>query len=939
MSELTKTQTPIASAQTVRAPRQSFWANSPRASTLATKMVPDKRRGIEPPSDEGVNITDEAIFNNIVSNRAKKNLDNKTLIELNPDLKLIREMLKSTIMSPLAMENDEVYFRAGESEIPPSVSSGPIEIIRKHFNEYIGLPDMLPDCIGEALFDAGSSPWVVISESAIDDIINNTKTNGVSMESVRESLRSEFIPDTPVLRSTGILGDCVIDRKNPKATNNNRPAMENWFMGGWRHDLPPDHQKIHNNLYITDNSAALRLPILNDRLKSSLIRETVFGKGIGTLDRTESVSQEGRSRSYAKFDNLRKLQQSLYYPRGRGGDRISNTRVVENSANTSRSPIGHPLLLKMYGETFIPVFVPGNEKNHIGYLALLDQSGYPLNVTDEMARFMRSGFGVGMAGGMQMNMTSILIQQANIMQNGYCQDLDKRDAEERLKIYERIMEENVLNRIKNGLNGKAVTFSNREEFMRVMLMRTFANELTQILYVPAEQAAYLAYEYDTNGMGKSLLDDVKQITTIRTMANFANFMAAVKNAVGRTKVTINVDERDPDPEKASAILRDEFLRAQAGITPTEVSTSDEMFRVLRQMAVTFEFQGNPRMPNTSVAVEDTQSSKPMIDNEFMDRLRNQIYMGLYVTPEMVDATQGSDFAITRWTSNQLFAKRIKQLQKITERFIKKLVTVYVCSDGDLVGQMQREIEANLEKVPERFKGTSSNGGKDVLYREVIETILETLVVELPSPDNVKNDTQLEQLNKYVALLDVGLQAYVSNEILSGAVREDDRDYIQSFVDSTKAFYVRQWMAENNVLPELLDLTRRGTEENPALNILKEHTTHVTNLVTNVGDWGKGIQKLRDEYVTQLEETNPRYAEALNGGADASSSTSTDDTTDTDTDPTDMSDDGMPTFDAPEDDTSTDDTPPEDTGDENPGDAPTSAGDSGGDQPAEPSAPM
>ncbi|ATA65380.1 virion structural protein [Serratia phage vB_SmaM_ 2050HW] len=115
------------------------------------------------------------------------------------------------------------------------------------------------------------------------------------------------------------------------------------------------------------------------------------------------------------------------------------------------------------------------------------------------------------------------------------------------------------------------------------------------------------------------------------MTTFANFMAGVKNAVGRTKVTMNIDPRDPDPDKAYHVMIDEFMRQQAGGTPTDVTSAAEMFRVIRSMGVVIEVQGNPRMPNTTVDVSEFQSQRQQIDPEFSRELQRQQYMGLFVT--------------------------------------------------------------------------------------------------------------------------------------------------------------------------------------------------------------------------------------------------------------------------------------------------------------------
>jgi len=52
-----------------------------------------------------------------------------------------------------------------------------------------------------------------------------------------------------------------------------------------------------------------------------------------------------------------------------------------------RKSIGKPMLMKLPTESTIPVFIPGDPSNHIGYFVMLDGNGKPLELdlteTDE----------------------------------------------------------------------------------------------------------------------------------------------------------------------------------------------------------------------------------------------------------------------------------------------------------------------------------------------------------------------------------------------------------------------------------------------------------------------------------------------------------------------------------------------------------------------------
>lgn len=869
----------------IRSGRSDFFKENPSASIIATKLIPDRRRPNETPADDGVKLTDESAFNIMMQTRAKKNMDADTILRLNPDIKLIRETLVSCIRSPLSMEDDELFFKVGDSDLPLALLNGMVEPIQNHFSTDHDLGNELSDMIADALVNRGSSIWAIIPEASLDDLIN--KTSRPSNESWQAAVNTHFFdPKAGILKSVGILGGPESPSQSAQV-----PSFELYSEEA----LP--NQKITDNLYITDNAAQLRLPALNTAFNTVRMRSRLsVNAGIGRIPRaTPAVSSESgqvfgtgqvnpEEERKAMARNIERIQQALYRPHGSNRNRRSsygNTQVVRSAHEASRSSVGHPLVIPLLNESTIPVFVPGNPKRHIGYYVITDGFGQPLNVTQELKRFQEQGI-ASMQGSAMTDQTTAMLQQINVMQNGYCVDKDSGVAE-RLRVFGEVMEAQLMNRLKNGLRGMSVKIKHDDDIMRLMFMRQLANEMTHIVFLAADQVAYLAYEYDENGVGVSMLDGVKQVATLRTMCNFANFMASIRNAVGRTRVTINIDERDPDPEKSAAILQDEFLRSQAGVSPTDVASSAEMFRVIRQMGIIFDIQGNQRIPNTSVNVEDFQSQKQMIDNDFMDRLEKQVYMGFYVTPEMVDATQSADFAITRWTTNQLFAKRIKNLQKITEAYLHKYVSTYAMSSGTLIHELQDIINAAKEKIPAQYmERGGDNGTHGVLYDNIIEEFFRVLEVKLPSPDNTKLDTQMDQLNKYVQGLDVALNAWIAADFMDVATNDNDSNYISQVTATVKAYFIRQYMLENNIFPELAELTRKGTEDNPALNISKEVILHMQNFVQNLGDWGAAVKLRRELFLENLEQKNQRYADSIrNGTSGGSSDSSTDDNSSTD----------------------------------------------------------
>ncbi|UQT03129.1 putative virion structural protein [Serratia phage vB_SmaS-Totoro] len=848
----------------VRSKPAKWLENTPAATSIMTKMVRDHLTG-DHSQGEGVKVHDETIFDHIVGTRAQKNLDAETILQLSSDLKLIKQMIISTTLSPVDMFDGELVFKTEDSEIRPTILNEITEVIREHFGDggYYPLRDKFPEIIGEALFDYGAWVSVIVPEAVIDDIIND-RTAGVSNESASMTdemyaahMAAQFKDGTLKHTGKGILGDPGLteaEAKSDKRRNVSTPSMENFFWNpGGDRETPT---RINDAATITDNIAVLGLSTVRDRVNQRRMNQ-VFRA-------TSRVANEAFSGGNGHIKEIRTLANSLYRDQGGGG--MERVKVMPTAAEASRSSIGHPLVIKIPSESCIPCFPKGEPRNHLGYIILLDELGHPLDVTDEIARAVRNGNN-GLNGDSQMNQTSSLIQQTKLLGSGLCYDSDGRNAAERVRIFDQVLEENVLNRIKNGLLGRNVKLGWNEDIMRLFLFRKFANQRTHMVFVPVENVAYFAYDYDKNGMGKSLMDDIKQVSALRAMTTFANFMAGVKNAVGRTKVTMNIDPRNPDPEKAYHVMTDEFMRQQAGGTPTDVTSAAEMFRVIRSMGVVIEVQGNPRMPNTTVDVSEFQSQKQQIDPEFSRELQRQQYMGLFVTPEMVDMTTQADFAISRWTTNQLYAKRIMMIQDDTCKHAKKFVKSYSLSDGTLVGKMQEVFREHNDQLPEEYRVTDMENSYSLQYTLAIEEFFRVLYLELPRPESNRIENQKEEYDKVSQWIDDMVENYISPELIGPSLSDEDRDKIDHLKANVAAYFKREYLVKTGMDFGLSELTRVGSEDNPALDFSKELNAHMANLVHNLGDTAAVIRKLREDRLAVTEENNPDLAEAIKNAND------------------------------------------------------------------------
>jgi DNA-binding NarL/FixJ family response regulator len=94
------------------------------------------------------------------------------------------------------------------------------------------------------------------------------------------------------------------------------------------------------------------------------------------------------------------------------------------------------------------------------------------------------------------------------------------------------------------------------------------------LFLPVETVTYFATRYNEQGIGVSLLDEMKIVNSQRAVLMFANTMGGIKNSISRTQVDIKFDENDPDPQNTLELQMDALMRANTNMFPLGVHLPD-----------------------------------------------------------------------------------------------------------------------------------------------------------------------------------------------------------------------------------------------------------------------------------------------------------------------------------------------------------------------------
>lgn len=744
-----------------------------------------------------------------VSNNTTTNItDSRIVMQVLPDIKLAAQVLVTSVLSPKDMMDAELTYVPGESPLPNELLNNIIISIRQHFETNYKIKQLLARQLTDILFETGSYVMAVIPENALDDIISG-QNGTVTMESF-----SGFFDKSGNASGLGILGSA----DNAKPTTS-RTVLESIMAN--THFAPEPKVvleglgEIHTS--VTDNHAILKLPTALEELRRQSIS-------------TRIQNAAPRQKAY----NDRSIEAALYRPRQTSFAQIVS---VKTDAELQRRSVGKPLILHLPSESVIPAHVPGMPEKHIGAYVLLDMEGNPIvKARDtDYVRQLQSSFANSQNGLASQLIKRVGAEMGTGDQNGL---YGRKDVDRLVRNYGAMMSSNLTSRLRNGLYGDGIELSIRDEAYYLMLSRSLENKSTQILFIPYELMTYMAFQYNARGVGESMIDDMKFLASLRSILQFVNVAGALRNSIGRTEVNCKLDPEDPNPEHSMERAMHEVIKTRAGMFPAGVTNPSDIASWAQSAGLEFSFEGHPGVPDVSVDFGEKSSSFNKADGDLTEELRKSMIMGFGLAPEVVDNAFQSEFATSVVTNNLLLAKRVMQIQDTYLPFLDDIHHKIALHDSTLVSKVFTMIRDNWEEVYEKLKGN-----KDYVLPEGALTpeqitsviskltteVLSTFTVKLPRPNSATHENQMAALSTYEELLDKALDSYISTDIITSDTSGDISQYVDAIKAIAKSYFLRKFMTENGILPELNELVSKDEKGRPNVDFYKENAEHTASL--------------------------------------------------------------------------------------------------------------
>lgn len=812
--------------------------SNPDTAALVSKLVkPREKADFDLKQGNSYHALNQGQILAISESTSNRSRDNENIIKLFPDIELAVQILVSSVLSPKDMVNSEIIYKAKEPILPSELILKLNTVSAAHLEGYYGVQDEMQEMLRDTLFNTGSYIKAVLPESIVDEIINQNRA--ISTEAISEIIR----PDTKAVENLGFLG-------NP-GKGEPRTALEAFFSSGSRAGYDPKLKVTQDSVSIgvekfeiVDNFKLLKLP----RLLQKQNRQKVNGLVRSDIAKSRQLSMESMQREKKLTPN--ELSTVMY----KNPQSASQTfLVVPSKSSAKRKNIGRPLVLRLPSESVIPVYVPGDESKHIGYFVLVDYDGNPVSRKNQQET--REGLQSLMnaqSQGQNQSLSSLLINKAkkNLGNNDAVPTLDQIT-----RVYASIVETDLMERLSNGIYGSNVKVSENEEIYRIMLSRALASKYTRLVYVPAELTTYFAFKYFDNGVGKSYLDDIKNLTSLRAILLFAKVMAITKSAINLTHVNMTLDPNDPDPQKTIEIAQHEIVKMRQQYFPLGINSPVDLVDWIQRAGMEFSFEGHPGLPQTKFDFESKNIQHQVPDSELDELLRKQTYMAFGLSPETVDNGFNSEFATTVVSNNILLSKRVIQLQQTFTGQLTDYAQKLLGNDAVYREELKELMKENiglLEKSLTEDEKALRAENEDQFLEDMIDRYLENFQLDLPRPDITSVQTQNQAFSDYSDALDKVLDAWISSEIVTSDIAGEISSNMDSIKSIVKSYYLRRWMSENGYMPELNDIVTSDEDGKATLDIYDVNKNHLEGLIRSAEKFIKSMQPVKTAADTDLE---------------------------------------------------------------------------------------
>jgi len=722
---------------------------------------------------------------------AANRIDAKVIETLAPEVKKAKAIVIPSIMSPSDMQDGKISILSTSRLVTEEENTLISDLLETHFNKTLKLSAKLPEWIHEGLYGAGAMPILVLPVTEIDTIINDptailtTQKLVSGQESIGMMYATGLSAAIEKVEKTSIFGmaDPVVtsvDVTKDLSMESLQPAIESLIETFLQENPePPGDQKT---------KAKEQKPSYDrGKMWTQGTKDKVKGFATGVLEQLNIVDNP----DVLKTDKARKSTKSAEMT-----SQMVNIYKIQSliTVNPESKPsVDNPIVIELPPESVIPIFTPGTPSDHIGYFILLDEFGNPVHVTDDhpimdlndnrqvTPAALYNSFGFGDSYALKPGNSSK--EQKILMSN----------------VYQTIVEAHLKARLsKSGLNN--IYIGAPSSVYRCMFSRYLSLRKTKMLFVPRDLMSYLCFKYNDNGTGRSKIEDIKFILSLKITILICRVMASMNSAINRKKININFSEQMGDPIQYMQMVEKEVIdKSMTNFTydPTEIT------RTIAQRALTVVPKGIPGLDNFEISTEPNPSNDIRPDEGLSEDLDNLMILGLDVPPSAYNQLSEHEYSRSIATNNLFFSRCIAAYQKPVCEHTARHVQIYTHMSQPLKEAITKILSAGTDKK-DQLPEDPGSADKKYSVEEKLKDVIASITATLPSPNLAPNKTEFEELDTIISSISTALDALFDNEL--GTNDDNPMSHIRSLVksDIIRDYMIKIGVSRDVTIPNLAD---------------------------------------------------------------------------------------------------------------------------------------
>ena len=703
-----------------------------------------------------------------VSSNTRRQIENiKNIKIIAPEIKMAEQIIISSIISPTDLQTDLISVSVEVPTLSDDVNAKLSKRINDHFNDQLHFGSKLKSWLTTAGFKEGAKAVIVLPHSELGTM------NAVA--DVWDPEAKDILLDAKSDSSVEALFDSTASLKELVCGEDVIAATEALF------------EDAGISLESSDGKPSDKDKVIKDLIKHNF---DILSENSGVITVTKNLKylSKGKVRQERSISRLAReaaKQFDGFDPESPDSRPEFGVFTINDVIEAQKGDM--PIILEIPADSVIPVCAPRDVTNHIGYWVVIDENGQPAQ--GEYA------FNGGSAGGVSRLAynSARAVYGNNIMQTF---DLTgNMNNDQTIEMMSKVFAVAVNKLLTSKMREEGLTGLNIELHNAVgksIFYNLLAKTKVRLVFVPESMMIYYRFDHRDDGTGKTFLEDIDFILSLRTTLTIAKIMAAIDNATKHRTIEVNVDEQNKNPLETIENVRRAFLTKYAPSFTTDPSIAAES--ILNQHVTITPKAIAGTTDDLSVSLDSRYGSSQAPDQDLFEMLNNMSGLGLMVPPSALNQLAETEYSRSVATSNLMFSNAVRGWQNDIKPYNKKFAMNYLCAHHGLLEDIKKILKDQDTRLDKSVKDGISpdiDQSKNSLHNKLMEVIA-AVEINLPTPNVSMTKAQYEEIQSYMDAVANMVEKIFPDDMASG-----DSD-AQSQLSALRAVII------GNILREYMD---------------------------------------------------------------------------------------------------------------------------------------